>query len=327
MSPHIAGLRCWAISEGHAGMENQCIGLGERLGCAPAVLRVEPRWPWTWLPVDRWPLPLAALPAGTAAALRPPWPDLLITCGRRSVPYSLYVKRMSGGRTFTVHIQNPRIALDRFDLLALPRHDGREGANVVATEGALHRVTQEKLAEAARRFAPALAHLPRPLVTVLVGGSNPSYSLTPQVLAGLADELAALARRTGCGLAVTPSRRTGEAGVAALRAGLAEVPAAVWDLAGENPYFGFLGLADHIVVTPDSVSMVTEAAFTGKPVHVVPLAGGNARFRDFHARMQACGRTRPFDGSLADWTYPPLDDTAAVAAAVAERLAARRAAG
>src|SRR5690606_23444178 len=107
---------------------------------------------------------------------------------------------------------------------------------------------------------------------------------------------------------VTPSRRTGAANVARLRAGFAGAAAVVWDLVGENPYFGFLGQADHVIVSPDSISMVSEACATGRPVHVLPLAGGTAKFHRFHAGMRAAGYTRPLGERLETWTYPPLDD-------------------
>jgi mitochondrial fission protein ELM1 len=148
--------------------------------------------------------------------------------------------------------------------------------------------------------------------------------LSEAVTAQLADRLAALARDHGAGLMVTPSRRTGTANEAILRARLAGLPAVVWDGSGENPYLGYLGLADHIVVTCDSVSMVSEAASTGKPVHVVELEGGSPKFRSFHAALRAEGVVRPFTGDLPSWSYRPLDDTQLVADEIRRRLATKR---
>src|SRR5690606_24876215 len=140
------------------------------------------------------------------------------------------------------------------------------------------------------------------------------------------ERLAALARTFGTGLAVTTSRRTGSANAAALRHGIgATVPLYFWDQLGENPYFGLLALADAIVVTADSVSMVSEACSTGKPVYVAPLPGRSAKLDRFHASLRAAGMTRPFDGSLDRWCYRPLDDTTRVATMVRELLERRRA--
>ncbi len=312
-------LTCWVLTDGTTGMEIQCLGLAEALGLSPVVKRVRTRPPWKYLPPQLWLAPLLALsPQGDQ--LEPPWPDLLITAGRQSVALSVAVRRRSRGKTLTVHIQNPVMGLRNFDLVVAPLHDRLEGPNVVATRGALHGVTAAKLAAAAERFAPKLAHLPRPLVAVLVGGDNRVYRLTPQRMQDLIAGLAGLAKRYRAGLAVTTSRRTGAENAAALREALKSLPAVLWDGAGENPYLGFLALADAIVVTCDSVNMVSEACATGKPVYVFDLEGGSDRFRRFHQPLRRDGLTRPFDGTLAKWDYTPLDDTARVAAVIRRRL-------
>src|SRR5207245_4006518 len=109
---------------------------------------------------------------------------------------------------------------------------------------------------------------------------------------------------------VTPSRRTGAAGVALLRQRLAGLSAEIWDGTGDNPYYAYLAIADALLVTADSVSMVSEAAATGKPVHILELAGGDAKFARFHETMRKAGITRPFTGQLECWRYAPPDDTA-----------------
>ena len=302
-------------------MENQCVGLAEAIGFPLAVKRVHPRTPWKFLPPLAWPAPLASL-GPTSDPICAPWPRLLIATGRMSVAISMAVRRRSGGRTFTVQIQSPDVSPKHFDLVVPPRHDRLRGPNVVPSRGALHRVTGERLAAAALEFASFVAHLPRPLVAVLVGGDNGVYKLTADGAWELAAKLKALANNRGAGLAVTPSRRTGAANEKILRDALADAPAVVWDGTGANPYFGFLGLADAVVATCDSVSMASEAAATGKPVYIVDLEGGSRKFRAFHKGLRDDGITRAFDGRLDTWTYPPLDDTAQIAAVVRERLSA-----
>ncbi len=310
---------CWAVTNGMPGMVSQALGLAEAVGLPVVEKRIAVRAPWRWLPAPVWLRPLAAL-APDGDPLTPPWPDLLIACGRLTVPLSVAVRRASGGRTFTVQLQKPELAPGNFDLVVPPRHDGLEGPNVIATRGAVHRVTPARLAAEAERLRPSLAHLPRPLVAVLVGGSNAAYRFTPEAAARLAEALAELSASSGCGLAVTPSRRTGAAAEAALRRRLEGAPATIWDGRGENPYFGYLGLADAVIATCDSVSMVSEACATGKPVHIVELEGGSAKFRKFHEALRREGVTRPFAGRLEHWTYEALDDTAQVAAEVRRRL-------
>ena len=303
--------RCWVMTDGKPGMENQCLGLAEALHLTPEVKRVAPRPPWRWLPPHFWFSALSAV-----EGLAPPWPDLLIATGRQTVALALAIKRRNP-QTFCVQIQDPVAGRGRFDLIAVPEHDALSGANVIATLGALHRVTPQRLAAAAPRFQPMLQPLPRPLVAVLLGGANKQYRLTEARARTLAD---GLARMPG-GLAITPSRRTGDDAMRIIRAALGGKPAVIWDGAGENPYFGFLAHADAIVVTGDSVSMVSEACSTGKPVYVFDLEGGSRKFDRFHRALRDRGITRPFDGTLAEWRYPPLDDTARVADEVRRRVA------
>ena len=309
----------WAVHDGKVGMASQVLGLAEAVGWPFAEKRLDIRAPWSHLAPPLWFRPLAAVGPG-GDRLEPPWPGVLIGCGRNAVAPALAVKRASGGRTFWVHIQDPRFGRHQADLLVVPSHDSAKGANVITTLGAVHRVTAARLADEARRLSPLFAALPRPLVAVLIGGDNRVYRFTRARQEQLADQLAALGR-SGMGLAITPSRRT-DAGFAALLRSRLEGMAYIWDGSGENPYFAMLGLADAIVVTADSVNMVSEAASTGKPVHVVELDGGSEKFARFHHAMAEAGITRPFRGTIENWTYRPLDEAARAAAMIRERLAA-----
>jgi mitochondrial fission protein ELM1 len=278
------------------------------------------RLPWRALPPALWLNPMAALGPGSDA-IAAPWPRLLIASGRQTVAVAAAIRRRASGATFAVQLLDPRIAPSRFDLVVAPEHDGLAGDNVIATKGALHGVNAARLRAAAERFRGRLAALPRPLVAVLVGGSSAAYRFGAVEAARLAGLLRAAAASDSGGFAVTASRRTGADALAALRAGLGGIAAELWDGTGENPYLGYLALADVIVVTADSVNMVSEAAATGKPVHVFALPGGNAKFRRFHAAFAEAGITRPFEGRLARWSYAPLDETARVAALIRRRLA------
>lgn len=310
------------MTDAKPGMENQCLGLAEALGLDIVRKHVHPRPPWKYLPPYLWPNALHAFTADSDP-LVPPWPDILIATGRVTVAPSIAIRRASRGRTFTIQIQNPAVAFRHFDLVIPPRHDNCTGPNVFPTRGALHRVTAQRLAAEAARLGPTLAHLPHPLVAVLIGGSNKYYRLTPGIVRDLADKLAAMCRDAGAGLAITLSRRSGAEVGAILREKLAHVPAVIWDGGGDNPYFAYLGLADHIVVTADSVSMVSEACSTGKPVYVVDLEGGSPKFQRFHQGLRDDGITREFTGVLENWHYAPLDDTQRAAAEVRRRLAQR----
>jgi len=317
----------WVLHDGKAGMRSQALGLAEATGFRIVEKSLTVRAPWAYLPPQLWLAPLAAV-RDNGLSLRPPWPDVVIGCGRNTVLPGLAIQRASGGRTVAAQVQDPRIGRDRFDLLLVPEHDRLGGHQVITSKGALNRVTPKILAAARDRF-PELAALPRPILGVLIGGANRAYSLGLDRLGQIADAIATSVRASGGSVVLTPSRRTGGAGVALLRERLQGLPAAVWDMTGDNPYYTYLAVADAFLVTADSVSMVSEAAATGKPVHIIELDGGDAKFMRFHAAMREAGITRRFSGRIESWTYPPLDDTARAGAAlralVLDRLKARRA--
>ena len=289
-------------------MASQALGLAEATAFPFIEKRLGIRFPWSCLPPQLWFLPLHAAGNG-AADLAPPWPDLVIACGRNAAMPALAIRRASGGRTLAAQIQNAGVGRAEFDLIVAPEHDRLRGPQVVVTRGAVHRVTQARLTADRRRF-PALAAMPRPILAVLIGGTNKAYRLTLRRLEELAEALASILQSGGGSVLVTPSRRTGEAGLTLLRARLAGLSAAIWDGSGENPYFAYLALADAVLVTADSVSMISEAAATGKPVHILELDGGNTKFARFHEAMRAAGITRPFRGRIESWSYPVPDDTA-----------------
>ena len=312
-------LTCWALTEGFAGMENQCVGLAEAIGVRCEIKQVRrPRMPVKFLPPVLWPNPLAS--AVGEASLSPPWPDILISSGRGSVAAALAIRRHGAGKTFAIHIQTPYVAPSRFDVVVIPQHDFLRAENVVVTKTALHRVTKERLAEAVQNFQSHLTHLPRPLIAVLVGGSNRHQTCSSEIMTRMASQLMMAARDCGGALAVTTSRRTGDKYAQMLRDSLQGMPLFFWEGVGENPYYALLALADAIVVTSDSVSMVSEACAVGKPVHVFHMGDGAKKLRHFHQALIEDGVTRPFVGKIEQWSYDPPTETERVAAIIRERL-------
>ncbi len=318
------GRSCWVLSDGKAGTENQCIGLAAAVGYEFDIKRIVPRNPWRHLPARTMTLIAGSSPGRflrhEGDALTPPWPDLLIASGRASVGPAVAIRRVSGGRTFTVQLQDPRVSPRLFDLVVPPQHDRVEGTNVISTLGALNRVTPAKLDEAAGSFAEMVEHLPHPRVAVLIGGASRAYRMSDSDATNLLSGLDQLMTAEGAGLMVTASRRTSSDNAARFRTALQDKPAVMWDGSGDNPYFGFLGLADAIVVTADSVSMTSEACSTGKPVYVAELSCGSAKFEHFHATLADQAYTRPFKGTLSSEPGRRLDETAMIANEVRRRL-------
>jgi mitochondrial fission protein ELM1 len=311
------------VTDGRAGIENQALGLAEAVArLTPAVIevrRVGWRAVFDWLPADlKSPTMLDPTSDPPFRTGEEPWPDLWIAAGRASLPLSLMARRHSGGRTFVVQVQDPRLNPARFDLVVAPAHDGLSGSNVISITGSPHRITPERLAEAAPAFAAQVEPLPRPRIAVLVGGRSRAFDLTPEHAAALANSIAAAVEAEGGSLMLTYSRRTPEAAKAAMTNRLAALPGLIWNGEGPNPLFAMLHFADHILVTEDSANMAAEAASTGKPVHVLPMVALKppGKFARLHADLTARGTARPFDGRLDTWRYEPLAETERAAQAV-----------
>lgn len=297
---------CWIMTEGAIGMENQCLGLAERVGLPFRIFRLSVRAPWRWAAPVSMGSPFRHL-VKTAVVPTPPWPRLVIGCGRQSIPFVRAIRRASRGRTLTVQCQDPRVDPRAFDLVVPPEHDGLKGPNVFPILGSPNRITEARLAAARAEFAPRFANLRAPRVAVLIGGANRTYKFGEREAHKLGDDLHALAKDFG--LMITASRRTGVPEQAILRTAVVGTDAYFWAGDGTNPYPGMLAWADAILVTADSVNMACEAGTTGKPVHVYPLSGGGGKFERFHESLVARGVSRPFNGTIENWGYVPLDET------------------
>lgn len=307
----------WVITEGMAGTENQCVGVAEHITddfrVDFDVMQINLREPWRTLS------PYLKLETSRSfdPKLTPPWPKFLITSGRKAIAASRYIKAQSSGRTKTLHIQDPRISSHHFDMVAVPHHDPMRGNNVIVTDASPNKITPKRLDENALQF-PALRQLNVPRIAVLIGGNSKAYTMSEEITETLAKRLAVI---NGT-LMVTCSRRTGEKNRAILETYLNVSPNYFWSGEGDNPYFGYLALADFILVTADSASMISEACSTGKPVYMIDLDGGAKRIDRLHRHLMQKGCLRRFDGVLEKYDYTPLNDARLVADEVKRRFGA-----
>lgn len=304
----------WVMSEAYAGLQAQGLGLAEAAGLNAEIREIAARAPWKFVTAKLWPRPLGALLPGQ---LVPPWPGIVIACGGTGAAVGV---AMAGRGTEIVAVQHPRMDPRRFRLVVVNRHDDLTGPNVLVTRTALHRVTDARLAAARVEWADRFAHLPRPLVSLLVGGSNGRYRLDMPVATALVGQLSTMMRADRVGLVVTPSRRTDPAVTKLFADTLGPLGAMVWDGTGTNPYFGMLALSDLILVTEDSVSMISEAMATTAPVMLARLPGRSRRIGRFIEEVIGSGRVRNFAGRYEPWPATPVNDTLEAGAEMRRRL-------
>jgi mitochondrial fission protein ELM1 len=320
----------WVLTDNRAGNVAQALGVAEALG-RPFTVKDVHYTPLAKLPSALLGASLLGLTGESRAGFTAPWPDLVIAAGRRTASVARWIKKqsegnLSGKRTRIVQIMYPgqRSAAD-FDLIAVPRHDcaipGGDSANILRITGAPHRMTADRLAGAAEAWSARFNMLKRPFIAVMAGGATHSRPFPAHLAADLGRRVADLAAQVGGTVLLTTSRRTGTAAEAALLAAIPE-PRHVflWGKGGDNPYQGYLALADRIVVTGDSVSMCSEACATGKPVHIyAPGDMVGAKHARLHSELYDLGLAMPLDAP-AVIQGRPLNAAADVAQAIEERF-------
>lgn len=320
----LEGQEAWIISDGKAGHEAQCLGVAAALGVEPVIKRVNPEGVFKlaspWAPVarrDRFGSP--------NSEFAPPWPTLALATGRLTIPYIRALKRRAGLATFTVILLDPRTSASSCDLIWVPQHDRRRGPNVVTTLTSPHVYTPQRIAALRQSTPEFVAALPQPRIAVLIGGPNRDYTYDLSDIERLTAALHGLST-SGAGLMITPSRRTPDAMMFAIREATRDAHAFIWDGNGDNPYPAMLAHADAFVVTADSVNMTCEAAATGRPIHVFTPSGTSPKFDRFHDNLRRYGATRVLDPSVArvaTWEYPPIDSAALIADEIRRRWTIR----
>jgi len=333
-SSNIGRAAAWGITDGGAGMVAQVKALATALDIKPEMKKIVVRAPWAWLPNIFYATKLRSLMmpyfiSPASDSLAPPYPDLIISCGRRAAMVAMglreHIEQHRLPKTpYFIHILDPYVNAKYFDLLIAMEHDRLAPApKLITTRFALHAITPKILDEARQHFALRFAAYPKPLIAVLLGGSTNKYSLSNNAMKGVIASLKRLLAQTQGSLLITSSRRTGEKNTAMLRQAFADSGRVyIYDFVEKNPYLGMLALADTIIVTNDSVNMMSEACATGKPVYLLPLAGHiYTRPARFAAQLLRDGIARPLGGKLEKWGYKVENEMGRLAEEIKQRLA------
>lgn len=310
----------WGLVDDRTGHTGQVLGVIAKLGVPYVLKRLEYN-ALTFLPNGVLGASLLAVDKPSSAPLAAPWPKLVIAAGRRTLPVLRYIKKKSPS-TIAVYLMWPGAYTD-IDLIAAPAHDKAPARdNVIHTMAPLHAVTPETLRAARDAWEPQFAHLPRPWVSVCLGGNTKQGSYAPADWRELIKQAQVLAGHGS--LLITTSRRTPKEAIA-LFAPLLSTPHLLhrWDTDKDNPYLGLLGASDAVIVTGDSLSMCAEACVSGKPVYIFANPSvAPAKHRALHEELYQRGMARPLDSNASLNWHPtaPLDDAGQVAAEIRKRF-------
>lgn len=308
---------CCALHDGAAGHRRQVLALAEALAPSPREIELRTGAPWSWLAPRRLPGAGRAFGEDFGRLLEAP-PPLALGAGRR-MALATRLLRERGSRV--VQVLHPRIDTRHWDLVVAPEHDGRRGPNVLTVLGSLNPVDETWLAQGRATF-PAVGELPGPRTVVLLGGPTAAVRFDRGAFEVMAAKLEHWLAMEGGSLLVIGSRRTPTKLATLARRYWADTPGRRWfgPEDGDNPYTGALGWADRLVVSPDSVNMVSEACATAAPVYVPEPERASGRVRRYLDTLLARGRIRPLGKLPEDAPAEPLRETPRIAALVQERL-------
>lgn len=309
-----------AITDGRAGNVRQAVALARALQAGSVErLALLPRAPWRWAAARRLPGSDHAYGPGFTQLLQAP-PALAIGCGRQA---ALALRQLRARGSAAVQILNPRINTRHWDLVIAPEHDGLSGSNVLTLLGSLNPVNDQWLGWGRAAFAH-FEQLPGPRTAVLVGGPTDHARWDDAAMAASFVEVAAQVRSMGGSVLATTSRRTPPAVAQAMLDAFAGLPSVTWSDGGDgsNPYAGLLGWADRIVVTPDSVNLLSEACATRTPVAVMQAHSARGRMAQFQRSLCERGRLSASLAQLPERgdTIEPLRETGRIATAVRQHL-------
>ncbi len=266
----------WCLLGRKAGDNTQVLALADELGLPYTKKRIVAR-PWELLTHLSLRVTLAGIDRRRSSPLAGPWPDLIITAGRRNEPVARWIRKQAAGKTRIVQIGRPWAPLDCYDLIVTtPQYFLPDLPSIRHNELPLNRLLPVRLTAAADGWRHRFHELPRPWIAVLIGGDSGRFVFTRRKGARLGRLSDRLANGAGGSLLVTNSPRTPAHVSAAFRNAL-QVPYFdyQWSPEGDNPYVAYLALADAFVVTGESMSMLGEAASTGKPLFVFDSGDGD----------------------------------------------------
>ena len=234
--------------------------------------------------------------------------DIIISCGRKSIIPSIYFKKKFKNKVMNIHIQDPKVSLNNFDYIIAPEHDGLIGKNVLVTKGAIHYITEDDLIKNQSYLKPKINK--EKVVTMIVGGPNKYYDFNDNIIENIFLNVQNDFIDKGYQLIFIPSMRTPKNIIEKAVNFFNEKQIIIKNI-DKKAYLSSMKLADHIIVTCDSTSMISEAAMTGKPIYVaqMPSIRKNDRFQNFYKLFKSLNIIRDLEKTIDNWNYTKLNET------------------
>ena len=308
-------LKAILLTQGMHGMVSQVEGLAKALNLNFKHQNIKLKTLWNYIPPKFSPISENLVKDKFVCDSK-----VIISCGRKSVIPSIALKKRLGNEIFTIHIQDPKVSFKHFDLIISPEHDNIKGDNVINTKGAIHYLTKKEIKENSN-YLDINPDKKKQIVSFIIGGPNKYYDYSDQELHKLFTKVKTLFTPDKFKIVIIPSYRTPE-----------EVIKKAYDAFSSNhhviktvdkkAYLSSLAIADFMIVTCDSTSMISEAAVTGKPVYIAMMKSKkrNARFKKFYSELSNLGITKELNNVVENWSYESLNEVIRIAPLIKSRM-------
>ena len=302
------------LTEGMHGMISQVEGLAKALDLEIIHEKIELNNFWKVIPPSLTPIKKFAFKNNFENEF-----NIVISCGRKSVIPSIYLKKKYKKKIINIHIQDPKVSLDNFDFIVAPEHDQLEGNNVLKTKGAIHYLRNDELSQNENYLKPKINK--EKVVSFIVGGPNKYYNYNSKILDEVFSKVKNNFINKGYQLIFIPSMRTPQ-NVIDQAENYFDKNQIIIKNVDKKAYLSSLKLADHIVVTCDSTSMISESAITGKPIYVaqMPAVKKNHRFKKFFSLFKSLNIIRDLENSLDSWDYEKLNETDRISSYIKKQI-------
>ena len=296
------------LTEGMHGMISQVEGLAKALGLDFIHEKIELNSFWKLFPPKVTPIQKFVFKNKINGQF-----DIVISCGRKSVIPSIYLKKKFKKKIVNIHIQEPKVSLNNFDFVVAPEHDGLIGKNVLNSKGAIHYLTSNEL-DQNESYLKDKIKKQKKIVTLIIGGPTKHYNYNLKILNEIFKKIENIFLNNDYQLIVIPSMRTPQHIIDNAKAFFDDGQIVIPKV-DKKAYLSALRISNHIIVTCDSTSMISEAAITGKPIYVaqMPAVKNDQRFKNFFNLFESLNIIKPLNNSLENWTYTKLNETNRIA--------------
>jgi mitochondrial fission protein ELM1 len=303
------------LTEGMHGMISQVEGLAKALDLDFTHHKVELDSFWKLFPPKLTPISQKVFKKINADDY-----DVIISCGRKSVIPSIYLKKNSSKKVVNIHIQDPKVSLDNFNFIIAPEHDGLMGNNVYQTKGAIHYLTNSEI-DSHTDYLKNKLDLNKDYFLLILGGPTKHYDYSEKNISNIFNIFNNLVIKNNLQGIIIPSMRTPKS-IIELSKNKLHQNSLVVETIDKKAYLSALSLAKYICVMCDSTSMISEAALTGKPIYVadIPTNKNDQRIRKFRQLFSELNIIKKLDNSLESWDYERLDETSRVAKEIKKQL-------